>query len=624
MSRSIIAERAFCYRKGVNYLSSASNTFAIPTLTGESHHHSKHMVLVNRVVKAVGSQSVVDRKTKVVSRQELEEHEEVCQVSTSPDGLLLAVVSSSHKMLFIDSKAGRLYKKIDLSDYSTRSVKSIIWMNARMKMVIVVWNDRFLCVSLDEFHGDNVLKYHKDVDFAFAINEGNTLCIISGERVSMVEDVLQYKEASNDTDSCSVDIKSSSLFSIPSPLSSLSLTESVTKFGAASALFDSVIAFKHSTTGGDLDSLIKSRFSSSNSNNTAVGSFKHILSGTSIRDALHVPGTEEEENSQLIIPSSNFNVNLGQGDVNIVQDINNNGSRSISLIQEVSNSCEEKIQGHNGGEQLSPKTDVGEDTGYSGTFVVHKMDGERICYTLSCSDSQEEKDIKSTDIMCCCLCANEEYLVALGSGLKGQIYVYRLYQLEGHLVKKIQLDSDHTCKGLSFLDIEQKGGNKCLHILFGMKKEGKGINGLTSVSLRGEYKLWSMFAEIDKNARCEASVSEYYEEKEMNSTDISKLIFMMNDMKQSFQSSLSKIESRLSEQSAMINQLNEKVDKLQDDNTHRRYADRMNTPTGVSRDSNNFGEDNYRHVKLNQNSPSRQYVGHIQERGKININLSRK
>ena len=87
-------------------------------------------------------------------------------------------------------------------------------------------------------------------------------------------------------------------------------------------------------------------------------------------------------------------------------------------------------------------------------------------------------------------------------------------------------------------------------------------------------------------------------------------------MKESFQSSLSKIEEKLEEQHDMIKVLNEKLDTIQ----HSTSRDINSTTSHIS----NIDASEYKNTKLNQNSPSRQYVGHIQERGKINVNLLKK
>ena len=94
------------------------------------------------------------------------------------------------------------------------------------------------------------------------------------------------------------------------------------------------------------------------------------------------------------------------------------------------------------------------------------------------------------------------YLVAVGSGLNGLVYVYKLQNTHAKLVDTVQLDQGHTCKGLSFLcddsDINTEEGHVCLHVLTGLRKEN-GAGSLTSVSVRCEYKLSSMFVYIKKD-----------------------------------------------------------------------------------------------------------------------------
>ena len=602
MSKNLVTERALCNRRGVNYLSSSTDSFAIPILLGESPNDPKHLVQVTKVVKSSDFRSD-GYVTRIVSQYELEDHKEVRYVSLSPDGRVLLVVNNSHEILFIDSKACKVWRKIDLSHYNkSTAIKSIIWMNSSMKMVIIVWNDRFLCVSLDQHQQVNVLRHHRGIDFAMTTNNGNIFCIISGEQIIFIKDVMNY------TEGCSHGVAASTTKSVSSSLQSLTIGQ--TKFVGATAVNDSIIAFKHfaSSADSDIDPIVKAKSSSSNNaNNATGGGFKHILSGTSIRDALHVPASEEDEDAQLIIPSNNSNISIGQGCFNMVEDISN-GLNSMPLIQEINKHDGDAVQSSNS-KHLSFKPEKISD---QSSFIVQKRDSEKTYYTLSSDDPKEDEHTKNFDIMCCCACGADEYLVALGSGLGGKIYVYKLSQLRAIIAMKIDLEDDHTCKGLSFVDSSRK--TKCLHILIGIKKETKGASGLTSVSLRCEYELFSNLVDVKVDE--DLSTSVYKHKFEDPSFDLAGLVALVGEMKESFQFSLSKIEKKLEEQHDMIQVLNEKLDAIQ-------YSTSRNvnsTTSGIS----NVVAGEYKNTKLNQNSPSRQYVGHIQERGKINVNLLKK
>ena len=107
-------------------------------------------------------------------------------------------------------------------------------------------------------------------------------------------------------------------------------------------------------------------------------------------------------------------------------------------------------------------------------------------------------------------------------------------------------------------------------------------------------------------------------------------------MKLTFQCGLSKIEDTLQKQTVVIKELSDKVDHLwglsrrvsSSGYSHDESSNSSSSSGSGSINTNSVGvgnRSNYGHTKLNQNSPSRQYVGHVQEnKGRINVSLSRK